>query len=49
LGRDGLSQRGVADMAEEQPVIGPIGTQIFNDGRHTTVKFRDTDVVKVIE
>jgi hypothetical protein len=34
-------------MADEQPVIGPIGTQIFNDGRHTTVRFRDTDVVKI--
>jgi hypothetical protein len=34
-------------METEQPIIGPIGTQIYNDGRHTVVRFRDTDVVRI--
>jgi hypothetical protein len=34
-------------MTNHQPIIGPTGTQIYNDGRHTTVHFRDTDVVRI--
>jgi hypothetical protein len=33
-------------MAEEPPP-GPPGTQIVNDGRYTTVRFGDTDVVRI--
>jgi hypothetical protein len=35
------------DMANEDPIIGPTGTSIYSDGRHTTVRFRDTDVVRI--
>jgi hypothetical protein len=34
-------------MANEQPIIGPTGTRIYSDGRYTTVRFRDTDVVRI--
>jgi hypothetical protein len=34
-------------MADEQSITGPIGAQIFSDGRHTVVRFRDTDLVKI--
>jgi hypothetical protein len=34
-------------MANESPIIGPTGTQIYSDGRHTTVRYRDTDVVRI--
>ncbi|HZA25747.1 MAG TPA: hypothetical protein VFA32_24655 [Dehalococcoidia bacterium] len=34
-------------MANEPPIIGPTGTRIYSDGRYTTVRFRDTDVVKI--
>jgi hypothetical protein len=29
------------------PIIGPTGTRIYSDGRYTTVRFRDTDVVRI--
>jgi hypothetical protein len=34
-------------MANKPPIIGPTGTHIYSDGRHTTVRFRDTDVVQI--
>jgi hypothetical protein len=34
-------------MANEQPIIGPTGTRIYSDGRYATVRFRDTDVVRI--
>jgi hypothetical protein len=34
-------------MAPENAIIGPNGTQIYSDGRHTIVRFNETDVVKV--
>ena len=40
-------ERGVEDMANEQPIIGPAGTRIYSDGRYNIVRFRDTDVVKI--
>jgi hypothetical protein len=34
-------------MADEPPIIGPIGTQIYSDGRYTVVRFRDVDLVQI--
>jgi hypothetical protein len=33
-------------MTEEQP-LGPTGTQIYSDGRHTVVRFRDTNIARI--
>jgi hypothetical protein len=32
-------------MTDEQSIIGPTGTQIYSDGQHTTIRFRDREVV----
>jgi hypothetical protein len=34
-------------MVNEQPIIGPTGTTVSNDGTHTIVRFRGTDVVRM--
>jgi hypothetical protein len=37
----------VKERANEQPIIGPIGTQIYSDGQYTIIRFRDREVVHI--
>jgi hypothetical protein len=34
-------------MANEQPIAGPPGVQIYNNGRHTVARFRGADLAVI--
>jgi hypothetical protein len=31
----------------QQPIIGPTGTQIYSDGQHTILRFRDRELLRI--